>query len=178
MLGTVPPKFRLLLLAGAAAGSAAGVLLPYGAVSGILLAVCAVWWIVACIYARDQRQELRSTIKFIAAFGVLGLLGGLLTDETLSRICGIGIGLFGYFSVSLLCASYAAIAEQRPYESPASTVPAVVSHFEYCAGLFVLGRILPLGIGSFTFFADLIAMAALLIGFTLLIRYWGGKNGG
>jgi len=176
MSGTVPRKFRLLLLAGAVAGSAAGILLPYGTVSGILLAVCALLWTAACIYARDQCRELLSTVKFLIAFGVLGLLEGLLTDETLSRICGIGVGLFGYFSVSLLCAGYAAIAEQRPYESSASTVPAVVSRFESCAGLFALGRILPLGIESFTFFADLIAMAALLVGFTLLIRYWGEKN--
>ncbi len=176
MFGSVPPGFRLMLLTGAAISSAAGVLLPYGPVSGILFVVCAVCWIAACIYARDRRPELRSAIKFIAAFGMLGLLGGLLADETLSRICGIGIGLFGYFSVSLLCASYAAMAEQLPYDFPANTVPPVVKRFEYCAGLFVLGRILPLGIDSLAFIADLIAMATLLIGFTELIRYWGGKN--
>lgn len=166
------PRWRILLAAGALAGLAASILLPYRLVSCLLLAGAALCWLAACILARVLRPEFGAAIKFTVAAAILfGVTGFVQDNATVLPLLLLGCAAL-YFIVALVCAGCHGITIHCPPADRLPGSPAISSTFEGCAVAFALCQMLSASVETLSFLAELCSMSALAIGFGLLLRFF------
>ena len=140
-----------------------------------MLFVCLLW-LVGCFLSISLRAEFAAARKYlILAILLIGLYAflpsGPLRIPLLFAIC-----MLLYFSAALQCGGIAALAEQCEPNDRAHTLPGVVNRFEYAMIASVAAQMIGASISTFAFICDIVGMAAYVVGFFTLWKYFNGKE--
>lgn len=172
-----PSRTKLLFQLGALTGLAAGILKPYHMAFCVLLACVCLFWLMGCMLCRKLRREFAAARKYlILAIAFDGLIV-LLPDSTLRAILLFAVCMLLYFSVALQCSGMTALAESHAPDDRQRSLPKAATRFEFVMIVFAAAQIIGSSAPSFSFLCDLVGMAAMMVGFFFLWRYFGGKEG-
>ena len=165
------PKARRVLAAGCVCGLLGSLALPWDAVSCVLYALASVLLAVGCGMLRKIRPEYGSAVKPAVAAAVAFALGTVLDGGSLAQMPMVAGAAFLYFSSAYYSNGAVQEAGVREARGGAPRPPKAAIRFEYAAGLFVLALLVGEMMPAILRLAQVVAMAAMGVGFVQLTRF-------
>ena len=164
---TIP---RRLLAAGCALGAAASVALPWFPLSCALYALAAAAFGAGAFLARAAHENFGIVWKAAIPAALIELAGALLTQYDLTLLTTLMTAIFFYFLVTYTVSALATVFHVKPGPDPRRP-PRAAMQFEVAASLFALARLLSDMWPTLRTFTDTVAMAAMAIGFALVLQF-------
>ncbi len=161
---------RRLLAAGCALGVAASVALPWFPLSCALYALAAAGFGAGAFLARADHENFGIVWKAAIPAVLIELAGALLTQYDLTLLTTLMTAIFFYFLITYSVNALAAVFHLKPGADPRRP-PRAAMQFEVAASLFALARLLSDMWPSLHTITDTVAMAAMAIGFALVLQF-------
>lgn len=165
------PKARRVLAAGCVCGLLGSLALPWDAVSCVLYALASALLAAGCLMLRKVRPEYAGAAKPALGAVVAFALGTVLDGGSLAQMPMVAGAALLYFCVGWYANGAAQEADAREKRGGAPRPPKAAIRFEYAAGLFVLALLLGEMMPAILRLAQVVAMAAMGVGFVQLTRF-------
>lgn len=163
----------LLFQIGSLSGVAAGVLMPYRSAFCVSLVFVCLFWLAGCLLGRTLRREFASARKYLVFVAFLAVLNAFLQNDSLQSILLLATVMLLYFAAALQCGGIAALTEIQAPDTRARKLPGALSQFECAMVVFAIARVIGISAPGLSFLCDLVGMAAMVVGFFTLWRYFG-----
>ena len=165
------PQARRVLAAGCVCGLLGSLVLPWDAAACTLYALGSAALAVGCGMLRKVRPEYGSAAKPAAGAAVAFVLGIFLDGGSLAQMPMVAGAALLYFAMAYYTNGAVQEAGVRNTRGGAPRPPKAAVRFEYAAGLFVLALLLGEMMPAILRPAQLVAMAAMGVGFVQMGRF-------
>ena len=161
---------RQIMSVGCTLGIAASVTMLWFSISCALFAASAAALGVACFLARSAHPSFGIVWKAAIPTVVIELLGALLPQYDLVLLTTLMTALLFYFIMTYTVNGLAQVFHIRSNTGPRRP-PRAAMIFEYAAGVYALARLLSDFLPALNMIADLIAMIAMAVGFSVVLQF-------